>query len=85
MLRLKGGGIPAFAADDGEADAADDDVEDRATCQGLIFLVNGSAVLVPPDLGGVHGHGLVGNVASRCKTDKVTKGRPICHFQRIPG
>lgn len=81
----EGRGIPAFAADDGEADAADDDAEDRAPKQGLMIPSSmGLRFQVPPDLEAFTVTASWGMYES-VQTDKVTKaGRPIRHFQRIP-
>ncbi|SHT65323.1 helicase domain-containing protein [Mycobacteroides abscessus subsp. abscessus] len=81
----EGRGIPAFAADDGEADAADDDAEDRAPKQGLMIPSSmGLRFQVPPDLEAFTVTASWGTYES-VQTDKVTKaGRAIRHFQRIP-
>ncbi|MBI5340556.1 MAG: helicase [Mycolicibacterium rufum] len=81
----EGRGIPAFAADDGEADAADDDAEDRAPKQGLMIPSSmGLRFQVPPDLEAFTVTASWGTYES-VQTDRVTKaGRPIRHFQRLP-
>ncbi|MGA5541290.1 DISARM system helicase DrmA [Mycobacterium sp. NPDC051198] len=81
----EGRGIPAFAADDDEADANDDDAEDRAPKQGLMIPSSmGLRFQVPPDLEAFTVTASWGTYES-VQTDKVTKaGRPIRHFQRIP-
>jgi hypothetical protein len=81
----EGRGIPAFAADEGEADAADDDAEDRAPKQGLMIPSSmGLRFQLPPDLEAFTVTASWGTYES-VQTDKVTKaGRPIRHFQRIP-
>jgi hypothetical protein len=78
-------GVPAFAADDDEADADDDAAEDRAPKQGLMIPSSmGLRFQVPPDLDTFTVIASWGTYES-VQTDKVTKaGRPIRHFQRIP-
>ena len=78
-------GVPAFAADDDEADADDDAAEDRAPKQGLMIPSSmGLRLQVPPDLEAFSVIASWGTYES-VQTDKVTKaGRPIRHFQRIP-
>ena len=78
-------GVPAFAADDDEADADDDAAEDRAPKQGLMIPSSmGLRFQVPPDLEAFSVIASWGTYES-VQTDKVTKaGRPIRHFQRIP-
>lgn len=78
-------GVPAYAADEHEADAEDDDAEDRAPKQGLMFPSSmGLRFQVPPDLEAFTVTASWGTYES-VQTDKVTKaGRPIRHFQRIP-
>ncbi|MBB5164128.1 DISARM system helicase DrmA [Mycobacterium sp. AZCC_0083] len=81
----EGRGIPAFAADEDEADANDDDAEDRAPKQGLMIPSSmGLRFQVPPDLEAFIVTASWGTYES-VQTDKVTKaGRPIRNFQRIP-
>lgn len=81
----EGRGVPAFAAEDGEADAADDDAEDRAPKQGLMIPSSmGLRFQIPPHIESFTVTASWGTYES-VQTDKVTKaGRPIRHFQRIP-
>lgn len=69
----EGRGIPAFSADDGEADATDDDAEDRAPKQGLMIPSSmGLRFQVPPDLEAFTVTASWGTYES-VQTDKVTK------------
>ncbi|MCH9732720.1 MAG: DISARM system helicase DrmA [Actinomycetia bacterium] len=81
----EGRGVPTFAADEDEADAGDDDAEDRAPKQGLMIPSSmGLRFQVSPDLEAFTVTVSWGTYES-AQTDKVTKaGRPIRHFQRIP-
>ena len=81
----EGRGVPAFAADEHEADSDDDDAEDRAPKQGLMIPSSmGLRFQVPLDLESFTVTASWGTYES-VQTDKVTKaGRPIRHFQRIP-
>lgn len=81
----EGRGIPAFAADEEEADGNDDDAEDRAPKQGLMIPSSmGLRFQVPPDLEAFIVTASWGTYES-VQTDKVTKaGRPIRNFKRIP-
>ncbi|GFG73227.1 DISARM system helicase DrmA [Mycobacterium botniense] len=77
-------GVPAYA-DDNDADAEDDDAEDRTPKQGLMIPASmGLRFQVPPDLESftvTASWGAYETVA----TDQVTKaGRPIRHYQRTP-
>ncbi|WP_036372941.1 DISARM system helicase DrmA [Mycolicibacterium austroafricanum] len=78
-------GVPAHGTDEHEADAGDDDAEDRAPKQGLMIPSSmGLRFQVPPDLEAFTVTASWGTYES-VQTDKVTKaGRPIRHFQRIP-
>jgi hypothetical protein len=78
-------GVPAFAVDEHEADAGDDDAEDRAPTQGLMIPSSmGLRFQVPPDLETFTVTASWGTYES-VQTDKVTKaGRPIRHFHRVP-
>jgi hypothetical protein len=81
----EGRGVPAYAAEDAEADAEDDDVEDRAPKQGLMIPASmGLRFQVPSDLETfrvVASWGTYETVAS----DKVSKtGRPVREYQRTP-
>lgn len=77
-------GVPAYAADEHEADSDEDDAEDRAPKQGLMIPASmGLRFQVPPDLAALTVTASWGTYES-VQTDKVTKaGRPIRHFQRI--
>jgi hypothetical protein len=81
----EGRGVPAFAADEPEADAEDDDVEDRAPKQGLMIPASmGLRFQVPGDLDSFTVTASWGTYET-VETDKVTKaGRPIRHYQRLP-
>lgn len=78
-------GVPAFAADADDADADEDNAEDRAPKQGLMIPSSmGLRFQVPPDLEAFTVTASWGTYES-VQTDKVTRaGRPIRHFQRIP-
>jgi len=80
-----GRGVPAYAADEPEADAEDDDVEDRAPKQGLMIPASmGLRFQVPEDLELFTVNASWGTYET-VETDKVTKaGRPIRHYRRIP-
>ncbi len=80
-----GRGVPSYAADETEADAEDDDVEDRAPKQGLMIPASmGLRFQVPTDLEAVTIAASWGTYET-VETDKVTKaGRPVRHYQRIP-
>ena len=82
---VEGRGVPAYAADEPEADAEDDDAEDRAPKQGLMIPASmGLRFQVPVDLESFAVTASWG-VYETVETDKVTKaGRPIRHYQRIP-
>jgi Helicase conserved C-terminal domain len=81
----EGRGVPAFAADETEADAEDDDVEDRAPKQGLMIPASmGLRFQVPADLVLFRVTASWGTYET-VETDKVSKtGRPIRHYQRTP-
>jgi hypothetical protein len=81
----EGRGVPAYAADDTEADAEDDDVEDRAPKQGLMIPASmGLRFQVPADLEAFHVVASWGTYET-VETDKVTKvGRPVREYQRTP-
>ena len=81
----EGRGVPAFAADETEADAEDDDAEDRAPKQGLMIPASmGLRFQVPADLESFTVTASWGTYET-VETDKVTKaGRPIRHYQRTP-
>lgn len=81
----EGRGVPAYAADDTEADAEDDDVEDRAPKQGLMIPASmGLRFQVPTDLNSFQVAASWGTYES-VETDKVSKaGRPIREYQRTP-
>ncbi|ORV08562.1 DISARM system helicase DrmA [Mycolicibacterium fallax] len=77
-------GVPAFAADEHEADSDEDDAEDRAPKQGLMIPASmGLRFQVPPELESFTITASWGTYES-VQTDKVTKaGRSIRHFQRV--
>lgn len=81
----EGRGVPAYAADDSEADAEDDDAEDRAPKQGLMIPASmGLRFQVPADLEEFRVVASWGTYET-VETGKVTKsGRPIRAYQRIP-
>lgn len=81
----EGRGVPAYAADETEADAEDDDAEDRAPKQGLMIPASmGLRFQVPVDLDSFTVTASWGTYES-VETDQVTKaGRPIRHYQRTP-
>ena len=81
----EGRGVPAYAADDTEADAEDDDVEDRAPKQGLMIPASmGLRFQVPADLEAFRVVATWGTYET-VETDKVTKaGRPVREYQRTP-
>jgi hypothetical protein len=81
----EGRGVPSFAVDEGEADAEDDDAEDRAPKQGLMIPSSmGLRFQVPVDLESFVVTATWGTYET-VETDKVTKaGRPLRDFQRIP-
>lgn len=78
-------GVPAFGADEDEADAEDDDPEDRAPKLGLMVPASmGLRFQVPDDLDSFAVTASWGTYAS-VESDEVTKaGRKIRHFQRTP-
>lgn len=80
-----GRGVPAYAADETEADAEDDDVEDRAPKQGLMIPASmGLRFQVPSDLEAFRIVASWGTYET-VETDKVSKaGRPIRAYQRTP-
>ena len=81
----EGRGVPAYAPDESEADAEDDDREDRAPKQGLMIPASmGLRFQVPPDLESFTVTASWGTYET-VQTDQVTKaGRPIRHYQRVP-
>jgi hypothetical protein len=78
-------GVPAYAADESEADAEDDDVEDRAPKQGLMIPASmGLRFQVPSDLASFDVTASWGTYET-VETDEVSKtGRPIRKYQRTP-
>ena len=80
-----GRGVPAYAADETEVDAEDDDVEDRAPKQGLMIPASmGLRFQVPAELGSFSVTASWGTYET-VETDEVTKaGRPIRRYQRAP-
>lgn len=81
----EGRGVPAYAADDSEADAEDDDAEDRAPKQGLMIPASmGLRFQVPADLEAFRVVASWGTYET-AETDKVTNGgRPVREYQRTP-
>jgi hypothetical protein len=81
----EGRGVPAYAVDESEADAEDDDREDRAPKQGLMIPASmGLRFQVPRDLESFTVTASWGTYEP-VQTDEVTKsGRPIRHYQRVP-
>jgi hypothetical protein len=81
----EGRGVPAYAADETEADSDDDDAEDRAPKQGLMIPASmGLRFQVPADQDSFDVTASWG-VYESVETQKVSKaGRPIRHYQRIP-
>lgn len=81
----EGRGVPAYAADDSEADAEGDDVEDRAPKQGLMIPASmGLRFQVAADVEDFRVVASWGTYET-IETDKVTKaGRPVREFQRTP-
>lgn len=80
-----GPGVPAYAADETEADAEDDDAEDRAPKQGLMIPASmGLRFQVPSDIEAFRVVASWGTYET-VETDKVSKtGRPIRGYQRTP-
>ena len=81
----EGRGVPAYAADDTEADTEDDDVEDRAPKQGLMIPASmGLRFQVPTDLEAFRVVASWG-IYETLETGNVTKaGRAIREYQRTP-
>ncbi len=81
----EGRGLPAYAADESEADAEDDDAEDRAPKQGLMIPASmGLRFQVPADLESFTVTASWGTYET-VETDQVTKaGRAVRHYQRTP-
>ncbi|MBD0022680.1 MULTISPECIES: DISARM system helicase DrmA [Gordonia] len=81
----EGRGVPTYAADDSEADAEDDDVEDRAPKQGLMIPASmGLRFQVPADLDTFRVVASWGTYET-VETGKVTKtGNPVREHQRTP-
>ncbi len=81
----EGRGVPAYAADDTEADSEDDDVEDRAPKQGLMIPASmGLRFQVPANLEAFTVTASWGAYET-VETEKVSKtGRPIRAYQRTP-
>lgn len=82
---LEGRGVPAYAAEETDADSDDDDREDRAPKHGLMIPASmGLRFQVPLDAGSFTVTASWGTYET-VETEEVTKaGRPIRHFQRIP-
>ncbi len=81
----EGRGVPAVAADESEADAEEDDAEDRAPKQGLMIPASmGLRFQVPSDLASFDVTASWGTYET-VETDEVSKaGRPIRKYQRTP-
>ena len=81
----EGRGVPAYAADETEADSDDDDAEDRAPKQGLMIPASmGLRFQVPADQESFDVTASWG-IYESVETEKVSKaGRPIRHYQRVP-
>lgn len=81
----EGRGVPTVAADESEADAEEDDVEDRAPKQGLMIPASmGLRFQVPSDLASFDVTASWGTYET-VETDEVSKtGRPIRKYQRRP-
>ncbi|HEX5121509.1 MAG TPA: DISARM system helicase DrmA [Pseudonocardiaceae bacterium] len=81
----EGRGVPGYAADEAEADAEDDDVEDRAPKQGSMLPASmGLRFQVPAELDAFRVIASWGTYET-VQTDKVSKvGRPIREYQRTP-
>jgi hypothetical protein len=81
----EGRGVPAYAADETEADSDNDDAEDRAPKQGLMIPASmGLRFQVPADQNSFDVTASWG-IYESVETEKVSKaGRPIRHFQRVP-
>jgi Helicase conserved C-terminal domain len=82
---VEGRGLPAYAAGDSDADAEDDDVEDRAPKKGLMIPASmGLRFQVPDDLASFTVTASWG-VYETVPTEEVTKsGRKIRHYKRTP-
>ncbi|WP_084675257.1 DISARM system helicase DrmA [Microbacterium sp. oral taxon 186] len=81
----EGRGVPTVAADESEADAEEDDVEDRAPKQGLMIPASmGLRFQVPSVLPSFEVTASWGTYET-VETDEVTKaGRPVRKYQRTP-
>lgn len=81
----EGRGVPSYAADETEADAEDDNAEDRAPKQGLMVPASmGLRFQVPVNLESFRVVASWGTYET-FETEKVTKtGRPVRDYQRIP-
>lgn len=81
----EGRGVPTVAADESEADAEEDDAEDRAPKQGLMIPASmGLRFQVPDDLPSFDVTASWGTYET-VETDEVTKaGRPVRKYQRTP-
>ncbi len=81
----EGRGVPAYTADDSDADVENDDVEDRAPKQGLMIPASmGLRFQVPADLEMFRVVASWGTYET-VETEKVTNaGRPIREYRRTP-
>lgn len=78
-------GVPAYSADETEADAEDDDPDDRTPKQGLMIPASmGLRFQVPADVDSFTVTASWGTYES-VESEEVTKaGRPVRHYQRTP-
>lgn len=85
FARGEGRGVPAFAADEAEADAEDDDAEDRAPKQGLMIPASmGLRFQLPADLDAFRVVASWGTYAS-VKADETPEGpRANSAYRRTP-
>ncbi|MBY6676546.1 helicase [Rhodococcus sp. BP-332] len=81
----KGRGVPAYAADETEADSEDDDAEDRAPKQGLMIPASmGLRFQVSADQESFDVTASWG-IYESVETGEVSKaGRPVRYYQRVP-
>lgn len=80
----EGRGVPAVAADESEADAEDDDVEDRAPKQGLMIPASmGLRFQVSDQLSSFNVTASWGSYET-VETDEVKNDRPVRKYQRTP-
>lgn len=78
-------GVPVEAVDEPGMDAVDDDAEDRAPQQGLIFPATmGLRFQLPSDLAGFTVTASWGTYASVSTGEKDRQGRPVRGYRRTP-